>query len=107
MIWSPRCADLWACHPQVIVIGHDWGSQLASRLLLHHPSRFVGTKIESPFLIVLGEKDPAVPLQATEGTDKFLMNHRIVSLPCGHWIPQESGPAVARTVVKWLEELNR
>lgn len=67
--------------------------------------QFVGTKIESPFLIVLGEKDSAVPLQATEGTGTLLINHKIVSLPCGHWITQESGPAVAKTVNHWLETL--
>jgi pimeloyl-ACP methyl ester carboxylesterase len=67
--------------------------------------QFVGTKLESPFLIVLGEKDPAASLQATEGTDKFLANYQIILLPCGHWIPQESGSAVARTVIKWLEAL--
>lgn len=24
MTWPPQYADLWACHSQVVVIGHDW-----------------------------------------------------------------------------------
>jgi pimeloyl-ACP methyl ester carboxylesterase len=67
--------------------------------------QFVGTKLDAPFLIVLGEKDPAVPLQATYGTENFLANHEIVSLPCGHWVPQESGPAVVKTVIDWLGKI--
>jgi pimeloyl-ACP methyl ester carboxylesterase len=68
--------------------------------------QYAGMKLESPFLIVLGEKDPAVPLQATQGTERFLGNYQIISLPCGHWIPQESGHAVAKTLVEWLETLH-
>lgn len=66
---------------------------------------FVGTKLKAPFLIVLGEKDPAVPLQATMGTERFLTDWKVVELPCGHFVPQEVGPAVASTVIGWLDGL--
>lgn len=63
---------------------------------------FVGKLLVTPFLIVLGQNDPAVPLQAVAGSDTFLKNCKVISLPYGHWLPQESGPAIVRAVLEWL-----
>jgi pimeloyl-ACP methyl ester carboxylesterase len=62
-------------------------------------------RIESPFLTIIAEDDPAVPVEAAETSKHLLPNGELLTIPGGHWVGQEKGPELARIVTKWLHDL--
>ncbi|PVH67864.1 alpha/beta-hydrolase, partial [Cadophora sp. DSE1049] len=59
-------------------------------------------RIQHPFLLVVGENDPAIPVEVAKSSEQYLASATVMSLPAGHWIPQELGAELATTVIEWL-----
>lgn len=59
--------------------------------------------IEHPTLMIYGERDM---IPKSETLPEFVPNVEVVSLDCGHWIPQEKPEETNQTILKWLEQQN-
>lgn len=57
--------------------------------------------IHQPTLMIYGDRD-VIPKSANL-TD-FVPNVDVVSLDCGHWIPQEKPEETTQAILKWLEQ---
>ncbi|KAK5047676.1 hypothetical protein LTR84_006341 [Exophiala bonariae] len=62
-------------------------------------------RIQIPFLTILAENDPAVPIEIAEASNSLLLKGKMVTMPCGHWVGQEDGPGLGRIITDWLESL--
>lgn len=62
-------------------------------------------RLHIPFLTILAENDPAVPVESAEPSKPLLQNGKLVVMPCGHWIGQEDGPGLGRVIIDWLAEI--
>jgi pimeloyl-ACP methyl ester carboxylesterase len=58
--------------------------------------------VQTPFLTVLGEFDPAVPAEVASKTESLLTRSSTKVLPSGHWAPQEDGVGLAAIIIEWL-----
>ncbi|KAM0324598.1 hypothetical protein ACHAQA_007986 [Verticillium albo-atrum] len=56
-----------ADHEKFVVVGHDWGSQLASRIMLHYPTRLLAC------VSITGTYIPPLPDKIT--LDQFVQQH--------------------------------
>lgn len=61
----------------------------------------VKPEIKQPTLMIYGDRD-LIP--KSESLKDFAPNLDVVSLDCGHWIPQEKPEETNRAILKWLEQ---
>ncbi|QNR24068.1 alpha/beta fold hydrolase [Croceimicrobium hydrocarbonivorans] len=59
----------------------------------------VEARIEHPTLMVYGDRD-IIP--KSESLPNFAPNLEVLSLDCGHWIPQEKPEELNEALIKWL-----
>ena len=57
--------------------------------------------IEQPALMIYGDRD-LIP--KSENLTEFVPNVEVVTLDCGHWIPQEKPEETNQAILKWLEQ---
>ena len=57
--------------------------------------------IQQPALMIYGERD-VIP--KSENLTEFVPNVDVVSLDCGHWIPQEKPEETNQVILEWLEK---
>lgn len=57
--------------------------------------------IKQPTLMIYGDRD-LIP--KSQSLKDFALNLDVVSLDCGHWIPQEKPEETNQTILKWLEK---
>lgn len=62
-------------------------------------------RLQIPFLTILAENDPAVPVESAELSKAFLEKGELVVMPCGHWIGQEDGPGLGQLITDWLDRI--
>ncbi|MEO6325305.1 MAG: alpha/beta fold hydrolase [Thermoanaerobaculia bacterium] len=63
------------------------------------------SRIETPTLLIWGEKDPALGVSLTEGLDKWVPNLKIEKLPnAGHWVHWDATATVNRLIGAFLSE---
>lgn len=61
----------------------------------------VKPRIKQPTLMIYGNRD-LIP--KSESLKDFAPNLKVVSLDCGHWIPQEKPEETNQVILKWLKE---
>ncbi|KEF62564.1 uncharacterized protein A1O9_00537 [Exophiala aquamarina CBS 119918] len=60
-------------------------------------------RIQLPFLTVLADNDPAVPVESAEASKPLLPDGELAIMTCGHWVGQEDGPGLAHIMTEWLD----
>ena len=61
------------------------------------------TPIAQPVLLIAADSDPVLPLDLTEGLDRWLPRLDVVVIDdCGHWTQQERPDEVSDALVGWL-----
>lgn len=55
--------------------------------------------VHQPALMIYGDRDPVM---RSENLTAFVPNVDVVSLDCGHWIPEEKPDEVNRVILAWL-----
>ncbi len=60
-------------------------------------------RIEAPVLLIHGERDRVVPVEAARRAHRLFKNARLVVLAgCGHWAPRERPEEVHRAILEFL-----
>jgi pimeloyl-ACP methyl ester carboxylesterase len=73
--------------------------------LFGHFAADLGPPIEVPTLIVWGEDDAAIGIEATEGYEPYVRDLTLKRLPgVSHWVQQEAPEAVNAILAAWLAE---
>jgi soluble epoxide hydrolase / lipid-phosphate phosphatase len=63
-------------------------------------------KIEIPSIVVPARFDAACrPEVAASMAPKFLTNHRLIPMDCGHWVPHEKPNEAANAMIELAKEL--
>lgn len=57
--------------------------------------------VRQPALMIYGDRDM---IPKFEGLPDFVPNVEVVSLDCGHWIPQEKPDETNQVILNWLEQ---
>jgi pimeloyl-ACP methyl ester carboxylesterase len=61
--------------------------------------------IETPTLLIWGERDVALSLETTRDTDRFVSDLTFRSLPdASHWVQQDDPETVNRMLCAWLSD---
>jgi pimeloyl-ACP methyl ester carboxylesterase len=64
-------------------------------------------RIETPTLMIWGERDAALGKETTYGTDRFVSHLTLHYLPnVSHWVQQEAPETVNRLLLEWLSPLD-
>jgi pimeloyl-ACP methyl ester carboxylesterase len=64
-------------------------------------------RIETPTLMIWGERDTALGKETTYGTDRFVSHLTLHYLPnVSHWVQQEAPETVNRLLLEWLSALD-
>ena len=75
------------------------------RALLRRPdSRDIGdARVEVPTLMIWGEKDAALNIHCTQGTEEWVPNFTLHRFPgVSHWVQQEAPDAVNAVLGEWI-----
>ena len=62
--------------------------------------------IDVPYLMVVGDGDPVLPVELVDGMERWVPDlHTVVVEGGGHWIQQEQPDAVSKAILGFLESL--
>lgn len=93
----------WASHPHARRAFAYW---LRDEIQWNRvKTNFLGElgRIEAPVLIIHGERDYIVPVEAARRAQRLFKNARLVVIPgCGHWTPRERPEEVHRAILEFL-----
>lgn len=81
--------------------------QYYRRGLLHTGGIFHGTglRVMAPTLLIWGEDDVYLGRELTGGTERFVPNFRLKTIPnCSHWVQQDAPELVNRWLAEFLDE---
>jgi pimeloyl-ACP methyl ester carboxylesterase len=62
------------------------------------------TRIETPTLVIWGERDTALGLELTEGLEPYVAHLELHRLPnASHWVQQDAPGEVNALLASWLQ----